>query len=347
MNARARRGILQVVEQLAIGRNPWRQADGEAGASREVRIHVRADIHAGAAGIVDLGDRLRHLWPVGLARGFQVINFDRHIPLAADLDGLVDRFEQAVGFGPHVGDVDAAVRGHSFGELDQLARGGVFAGRIDEGRGEAERAVFHGSFHRGGHLREFAVDGSPCAMPFPYMRIVVAPTNDPKFGDAPCCCMASSQSRNPWGLAKRALVLRALSSVSAARVRPLAGALVEPSPMISVVTPWVSFADQAAVAGEQRAARLALNIDEAGSDHHSARIDSQLGERGRKRAGWGDALDAVATNSDVAMEPRVAGAVDDSAAGDDDVVRGWGLRKEGSAEQEGRESHTREFTIRA
>ncbi len=83
---------------------------------------------------------------------------------------------------------------------------------------------------------------SPMAMPMPYWRIVPWPTNDPKFTDAPVCSMARSQLSNPSGPPNRAIrsSARVSSSVRSESTFSLMGALVEPSPMISVVMPCVT-----------------------------------------------------------------------------------------------------------
>ena len=94
--------------------------------------------------------------------------------------------------------------------------------------------------------------------------------------------------------------------------------------------------DQAAVASEQRASRLALNIDESGRENLVVRIDVLFGLRVRETARVGDAGDAVALDCQVSMKPRVTGAIDDSGVGDDQVVGLSGKRK---AEQDGGESH--------
>ena len=66
-------------------------------------------------------------------------------------DRFVDRLEQLIRLGAHVRDVDAAVRRHRLRHLDQLFGRGVVAGRIDQRRADAERAVLHRAPHDGAH----------------------------------------------------------------------------------------------------------------------------------------------------------------------------------------------------
>ena len=75
----------------------------------------------------------------------------------------------------------------------------------------------------------------------PYVRIVEAPTNEPKLGEAPWLSIASSQLANASGPMNASTSQRASgdSSGPACSMRSLTGALVLPSPMISVVIPWV------------------------------------------------------------------------------------------------------------
>ena len=57
LDLRARRGILQVVDELSVLRRPRRRARRQARAARDVRVHVRLHVDAGTARRVDLRDR--------------------------------------------------------------------------------------------------------------------------------------------------------------------------------------------------------------------------------------------------------------------------------------------------
>jgi hypothetical protein len=78
--------------------------------------------------------------------------------------------------------------------------------------------------------------------------------------------------------------------------------------------------EDAPVAGEQGLPRVGLDVDEAGRDDEPRRVDAGGRPRVGERAGGADPPDAVADDADVTPEPRIAGAVDDLAAGEDDVV---------------------------
>ncbi len=82
---------------------------------------------------------------------------------------------------------------------------------------------------------------APMRRPMPYSRSVLAPTNEPTFGEMPFASIARSQVSKPRGPMNR----RAAAAAGRSPVRPpivcsLTGAAVYASPRISVVTPWVS-----------------------------------------------------------------------------------------------------------
>ena len=60
-----------------------------------------------------------------------------------------------------------------------------------------------------------------------------------------------------------------------------------------------------------------MHVDEAGRDDQALGVDLALG-RPRRHPADGD--DAVAADRHVAVEPRIAAAVDDLAVADDEVV---------------------------
>ncbi len=78
-DAFARRRILQTLHPRidAAFLHPRRHRRVEAGRAGRVCIHVRRNIEAGFARRVHLVDRLRHLGPVGFARGLEVIDLAR------------------------------------------------------------------------------------------------------------------------------------------------------------------------------------------------------------------------------------------------------------------------------
>ena len=79
--------------------------------------------------------------------------------------------------------------------------------------------------------------------------------------------------------------------------------------------------DHAAVTREQRTLRRALDVDKSRRDYQPACVDALARRHIFQRTGWRDTRDTVAANADVAVEPRVARAVDHPAAGHDEIVR--------------------------
>ncbi len=69
---------------------------------------------------------------------------------------------------------------------------------------------------------------------------------------------------------------------------------------------------------------MGLDVDEAWGDDVAGGIDHRTSRPGVDGARRGDALDAIAGDGDVAVEPGVASAIDDAATGNQDV--GHGMR---------------------
>ena len=76
-----------------------------------------------------------------------------------------------------------------------------------------------------------------------------------------------------------------------------------------------------AVVDEHVELGLPEQVDEARRDDQSAGVDPLLGLRILQIA---DRSDAIADDGDIGAEPGRAGPIDDPAAGDEHVVRGWG-----------------------
>ena len=67
---------------------------------------------------------------------------------------------------------------------------------------------------------------------------------------------------------------------------------------------------------EDAAPPVRVNIDEARSDHHPARIDA---DRRRRIGQQADGRDGVATDADIRVKPGAAGAIDHLGSGDENV----------------------------
>src|SRR6185295_9198458 len=104
--------IREILDQFAVLRRPRRRACGQARPAGDVRIHVRLDVHTGAARRVDLGDGLRSLCPIAGARGLEVVDLDWYTALRTDADRFVDRLQQLIGLGAHMSYINSAVGRH-------------------------------------------------------------------------------------------------------------------------------------------------------------------------------------------------------------------------------------------
>ena len=131
----------------------------EEGANAEPVVDVRVDIHADllaeGAGRANPGQGLIHLAPVGLAGGLEVVDVDRGAGGFTDPERLVDRFEQAVAFVPHVGEVTSPeFTGHP-GQFGDLRFRSIDRGRINQRGGDPDRAGLHRLADQGPHPFEF------------------------------------------------------------------------------------------------------------------------------------------------------------------------------------------------
>ena len=68
--------------------------------------------------------------------------------------------------------------------------------------------------------------------------------------------------------------------------------------------------------GEELEVGVGVHVDEPGADHEAVGVDHS---RRRLPGQTADRRDPVARDPDVRLEPRVAGAVDDAAAANEDV----------------------------
>ena len=194
-----------------------------------------------------------------------------------------------------------------------------------------------------------AAVGAPIVSRLAYVRTVAAPTNEPTFGAMPCACIASSQLRKPCCLAEATRQRRPLRlgrhvvgqvcRVCRGRGRALTEDLRR--------DPLGDLADVPPVAEEEGAARLSLDVDEAGRHHHPVGVDARSGLGGREHPPRGHGGDAVASDRQVAVVPPRARPVDDPPVLDHHVVGtarrprhargGRGTTGAGDAQREGRE----------
>ena len=128
------------------------------------------DVEAAGRGRVDHRQRGLHLSPVELTDGLVVGDLHRHLGALADRDGLGDGLDEPRPFVAHVGRVEPAARRDRLGEAHNLVGLGVRAGRIDEPRGEAERAFVHALRDHLAHRPQLGLRRRPSAMPITAQR---------------------------------------------------------------------------------------------------------------------------------------------------------------------------------
>ncbi len=166
--------------------------------------------------------------------------------------------------------------------------------------------------------------GSPMSQPRAYSRIVPPPTNEPMLSETPRSSTASSHSRNR--VQPRAFSPHSSGTPAATRlerigslIRPPNGDGVQPSPIISVVTPWWAFESNRPSANSGMI-ECDLYVDEAGTDDVAGRVD-HLGSVGRVNPpARRNSRDLVTSQRDISVEPRVAGAIHDLATTNQDIV---------------------------
>ena len=106
--------------------------------------------------------------------------------------------------------------------------------------------------------------------------------------------------------------------------------------MISVVMPWVIFEIRRPSPLSSAPLGLPLNIDKSGREDQVVGVDALFGLGTGQRAGIRDAGDTIPADRQIAMKPRITGAIDDSGVGDHQVVSLCGERK---AEENDGEAH--------
>ena len=164
-----------------------------------------------------------------------------------------------------------------------------------------------------------------------YWRTVAAPTNEPKLTAHPPASLAFSMASKPWGPSRFVSFMPRPRLCDPARVLSFAGAAVEPSPEISVVTPWVILLMDGPPIPP-------LNIDKSRRDYQPFAVDPHFRLRAVQLAGR-DPDDPVAAQRDIAIEPGIAGTVDDLAACENHVVGLTGLSVKNRQQQKQTSNH--------
>ena len=133
---------------------------------RRVRVHVRTDVVALVARLLDHRDDLVRSSPQLFMRDLHVDDIDRDLRALADLNRLVDGAEHAFAFVADMGRIDAAVLLGHRRQLDQVCRGRDARGRLQERGREAHRALLHRLRDQPLHRRELLRGRRRLAVPF-------------------------------------------------------------------------------------------------------------------------------------------------------------------------------------
>ena len=205
-----------------------------------------------------------------------MVDLHRNAPFPADADGFVNGFEQLIGLGPHVRDVDAAVGRHGTRHLDQLGRAREVPGRIDQRGGDAQGAVLHGAAHHGAHGVQLGGRGLAQRHAFHIFAHRRGAQERPDVGrDA-----VTLHRFQPAGEASRRHELAHHGLVLRRQPRQVAHGTVvgwrrgPPLPEDLRGDALGHLAHVAAVAEQEGAARLALDVNESRGHDHAAGIQA-------------------------------------------------------------------------
>ncbi len=270
------------------------------------RLLDEAEVGRGVLGSAPLGRVVRHL--------------DRAAGRPAELERLGDGGEYGLALAAHVRRVDALVARHDVAECQQLLGTREAAGRIHEAGRHAVRAGAHACIQQPPQVRELrAGDGA---------------LGEPDDGEPQRAVPHERRDVDGMGRpAQRGEVL--------AEGAPIPGHRVETPGVVRPIVDGVGAVPlgerrrgHAAVADDVRGhalpdrrlgarvqqdgeIRVRVRVDEAGSHVPVAGVDRAPAAQRARRSDGGD---AVAAHTDVTSVPRIAAAVDDASAGDDEVV---------------------------
>ncbi len=292
---------------------PVGDAGVEAVGAGDVGVHVGGDVETGGAGGLDAADHFLHPPPVGAAGDLEVPHLDRDLRLARDGEGLVERLADLLRLAADVARVEAVVaRGH-FRQRDQLRRLGEAARLVDEAGRDAERALLHRSLDQRLHPGQLLFVGLHVLHP-QHGAAHLRRADQHRLVDA------GPRSSQPAEVAGQ------IGPVDGQPVllQPV-GALVNPGGVhrrgrdaLSGQLGGDALADLALLARVDQRVQLALaeQIDEARRDREVVQLEAALRFCAREIA---HRCDAVAADADVGAEPGRPGAVDDAAAGEDQI----------------------------
>ncbi len=136
-------------QQHSVGIGAFRLGDegAEDGAGCRVRVNVERHVLAGGASLLNVGDRVTGPAPAPGAARLVVRNLRGQPGLKADSRCLLHRFHQPLTLVADVADVETALCRGFFRALDDLVGLGETAGRVDQPCREADRARRHPLAH--------------------------------------------------------------------------------------------------------------------------------------------------------------------------------------------------------
>ena len=134
--------------------HPVRDRDRETGGRCGVWVLVRRNVDALGSGALDERGRFLDLAPVLLSRRLVMRQLDPDAGAAPDLEVLFDRLKKFRRFVADVARIEAASVADDLAERDQLVGRPEGARRIDQARGEPDRALVHRLREERPHPRE-------------------------------------------------------------------------------------------------------------------------------------------------------------------------------------------------
>ena len=290
---------------------PQRQHGRQARAARRVGIHRGGDLLARGRGRRQLPKRLAHAAPIGACAHLQMEDDHRKVAVLANAQRLVERVEEVEALAADMRHVEPALLACDLGERNEFIGRGKRARHVDECARESERAVVHGARHHLLHARQL-VGGRRPVVQADDLAAHERRRNERAQVDGDTAGRESGEVLVEGGPVHRQ---------AGARERFGARGLGRPERR------GVALADDlagdalaqmtlAVAVNQERCARLALNVDEAGADDASGGVDHG---RGRRRGEIAEGHDAVAAYAHVGPEPWRAAAVDELPAAHDHV----------------------------
>src|SRR5262249_4156167 len=320
--------ILEAREHLlgAAFVGPGGNDRGEVVVAARVWVEVGADVDAVFAGIVHQLDDFVHAPPILLVRDLDVDDLDGDAGAPANVDGFADGIEHPGTLVADVGGEDAVVTLNDLAQFDNLSGGGERIGGTGGHARQAAGAVLYRLLDQRFHPLKLVLCRAS-------MRIAhdaapdrpQADEGDDVGGDTGFLdCVEIAAQRRPFDrlapdrdARRREFVL--IRAGGAAFAQDLGSdALHDLAHRLAVF--------------ENREIRIRVHIDEARGDDEAADIDLaftgleiDLAERG----------DLVPFHREVAVEPRVAGAVHDLPAAQHEIKGGIVLRRHSCGRRKG------------